>query len=130
MTQLSAISGVSRTAVFNIIHSQLGYRSYKIKTHQELYDDDYDRRVECAKTLLPLLSDPVHRNFIYFSDEATFHTSGRVHKQNCRIWGTEKPNMFYQVNDNSPKVNVWCAMSEQCIIGPYFFEGDTITGEK
>jgi hypothetical protein len=31
---------------------------------------------------------------------------------------------------NSPKVNVWCAMSKNRLIGPFFFEGDTVNGEK
>ena len=29
---------------------------------------------------------------------------------------------------NSPKVNVWCAMSNKQIIGPYFFEDETVNG--
>ena len=61
-------------------------------------------------------------NLIFFSDEATFHLSGYVHKENCRIWATEKPTEVYEYHDNTEKVNVWCAMSSDCIIGPYFFE--------
>ena len=30
----------------------------------------------------------------------------------------------------SPKVNVWCAMSSKRLIGPFFFEGDTVDGPK
>ena len=58
----------------------------------------------------------------FFSDEATFHTSGYVYTQNSRIWSTEKPTEVYEYQDNTPKVNVWCAMSSNCIIGPYFFD--------
>ncbi|CAF3327057.1 unnamed protein product [Rotaria socialis] len=27
---------------------------------------------------------------------------------------------------NSPKLNVWCAMSKNKLLGPYFFEDDTV----
>ena len=29
---------------------------------------------------------------ICFSDEATFHVSGKLHKHNVRIWGSEHPH--------------------------------------
>ncbi len=83
-----------------------------------------------AETLSGMLNDMSISIFIYFSDEATFHISGYVHKNNCRIWGTEKPNEVNIFTRDSPKVHDWCAMSSTCIIGPYFFEGDTITGES
>jgi hypothetical protein len=30
---------------------------------------------------------------IMFTDEATFHVSGKVHRHNVRIWGTENPHI-------------------------------------
>ena len=83
-----------------------------------------------AKVLLPKLRDPSLKNLIFFSDEATFHLSGLVHKQNYRIWGLEKPTEVDQFERNSPKVNVWCAISSNCIVGPYFFEEATVTAQN
>ena len=105
-------------------------RSFKIQFVQQLFDDDYDRRVEMAETLLPILLEPCNKNRIFFSDEATFYLSGRVHKQNCRIWGYENPNEIQEVPLHSPKINVWCAMSSNCIIGPYFFDDATVNGKN
>ena len=34
-----------------------------------------------------------------------------------------------EYKDNTEKVNVWCAMSSNCIISPYFFNG-TINAEN
>jgi len=31
-----------------------------------------------------------------FSDESTFHISGKVHRHNVRIWGTENPHEMVQ----------------------------------
>jgi hypothetical protein len=42
---------------------------------------------------------------IMFTDEATFHVSGKVHRHNVRIWGTENPHVREHIRD-SPKINV------------------------
>ena len=33
---------------------------------------------------------------IFVSDEAHFDLDGYVNKQNCRIWGTEKPHLYIE----------------------------------
>jgi hypothetical protein len=58
---------------------------------------------------------------LIFSDEATFHVSGKVSRHNVRIWGTER---------DSPKVNVHCAVSREKVDGPFFFTGATVTGDS
>ena len=61
-----------------------------------------------------------------FSDEATFHVSGKVNKQNVRIWGTEKPHRIVENERDSPKTNVFCAISTSKVYGPYFFPDRTV----
>lgn len=122
LSEISSQVQLSRTTIYRFMHLELNAKSYKIQIHQRLFEEDYDRRVETAETLLPFINDPAMENLIFFSDEATFHISGYVHKQNCRIWATEKPTEVYEYEDNTDKVNVWCAMSSDCIIGPYFFD--------
>ena len=39
-----------------------------------------------AELLLPIVTDRNNEVLIFFSDEATFHLSGMISKQNCRIW--------------------------------------------
>ena len=69
----------------------------------------------------------------FFSNEmfplmsASFHSQGRVNKQNCRIWGTEPMNQVNKVLQHSPSVMVWCVVSKYEIIGPYFFENENVT---
>ena len=43
---------------------------------------------------------------ICFSDEATFHISGKLNKHNVRIWGSEHPHEIRELERDSPKVNV------------------------
>ncbi|KAF2357472.1 hypothetical protein FHG87_011770 [Trinorchestia longiramus] len=69
------------------------------------------------------------------SDEAHFHFSGYVNKQNCRIWAQQQPKHFVEKPLHSQKVTVWCGVMADEIIGPYFFENDvgnavTVTGER
>ena len=44
-------------------------------------------------------------NRICFSDEATFHVSGKLNKHNARIWETENPHITKEIECDSPKVN-------------------------
>jgi len=65
---------------------------------------------------------------LQFSDEATFHASGAVNRRNVRIWGSENPRAYVQHQRDSPKVNVFCAISIQKVYGPFFFTEGTVIG--
>jgi hypothetical protein len=56
---------------------------------------------------------------IMFSDEATFHISWKVNKQNVRIWGSEHPHATVEHIRDSPKVNVWFGLLHDRLIGPF-----------
>ena len=58
------------------------------------------------------------------SDEAIFSLNSSVNKQNCRYWAPTNPRQLHERPLHSPQVIVWCAISAQGLIGPYFFEGD------
>jgi hypothetical protein len=58
---------------------------------------------------------------VVFSDESTFHISGRVHRLKiltrwCNMKGLPQRSMFF------------CAMSTRKIYGPLFFCEDNVTG--
>ncbi|KAG8325879.1 hypothetical protein J6590_055776 [Homalodisca vitripennis] len=44
----------------------------------------------CAVMLDRIGKDETFLNSIIFSDESTFHISGKVNTHNCRIWGTQE----------------------------------------
>jgi hypothetical protein len=127
---ISKQTNLSVGLVQSRISKEIGLKPYKIQFTQELFDEDFDKRVEMAEILIPILQNPANKNMIFFSDEANFYLSGLVNKQNCRIWGYEKPLEVWPLPLHSPKINVWCAISANCIIGPYFFEEETVTGEN
>ena len=65
---------------------------------------------------------------LVFSDEATFHTNGKVNRHNVRIWAEENPLTIVEHERDSPKVNVFCAISKNYVHGPFFFELN-VTGD-
>ena len=111
-----------KTTVHRIMRNVLGYKPYKMHATQQLEDEDMDVRVVMSEILLPILDAETNDGLIFFSDEATFHVSGMVHKHNCRIWARENPFATVEVAMNSPKVIVWCAMSSKTIVGPFFLK--------
>ena len=53
-----------------------------------------------------------------------------MNKHNCRIWAATNPFTIIEAAMNSPKVKIWCAMSNKQTIGPYFFEDETVNRQN
>jgi hypothetical protein len=62
-----------------------------------------------------------------FSDEATFHLSGKVNHRNLIIWELQNPHQVVEHVRDSPKVTVFCAVSRTQVYGPFFFAETTVT---
>ncbi|GBM01999.1 hypothetical protein AVEN_269592-1 [Araneus ventricosus] len=55
-------------------------------------------------------------------DEATFHVSGKVNISTTAEFGALKnPHAVQEVERNSPKIDVWCTLLHDTVIGPFFF---------
>ncbi|CAK9799249.1 Transposable element Tc3 transposase [Anthophora plagiata] len=104
---------------------------YKVQLVQELKSTDYAQRMDYVISLLEKQDqNPDFINNLIMSDEAHFELNGFVNKQNCRIWATENPRAVHQRQLHPLKCTVWCGISSERIIGPYFFEseaGDAVT---
>ena len=129
--RLSLQLQIPSTTVHRILHQHLKFRAYKIQVVQHLQDDDYSARVDSCNLLIDKI-DNGNRflSNLIFSDEATFHISGRVNRHNCRIWGEENPHELYEHERDSPKVTVWCAMARNRLYGPFFFDERTVNGQS
>ncbi len=122
---LSAQLNVPKSTIHRIVKLDLGLYPYKLQIKQSLIDYDCARRLEFAHWMLGWLErTPSLLDLIWFSDESHFHLDGHVNSQNCRYWGTDKPTDVLERPLHSAKVTVWCALSSQGIIGPFFFEED------
>lgn len=86
-------------------------------------NDEAKRLYFCLLIGEKMLQNRTFYHNIIFSDEATFTTNGVVSAQNSRYWAGENPNFrIHRRRQYSEKVNVWCAVSYNGVIGPYFFE--------
>jgi len=56
---------------------------------------------------------------IIFNDEAHFHMSGFLNKQNSRLWGTENPQQIEPCQMHPERVTVW--LLEWRCFWPIFF---------
>lgn len=121
----SAALGISDRSVRRILRLDLHHHPYKIQVVQELNENDFAARRQFCETFLGMVEENeelVHN--LWMSDEAHFHLSGFVNKQNFRYWSDQNPHQIHQQPLHSAKVTVWCAMSSSGIIGPYFFENE------
>jgi hypothetical protein len=108
----------------------LSLKPYKVQFVQELHEEDLQDRIEMCTILIPMLQDKNTQENLFFSDEATFYLHGLVNKHNIRYWSESNPHVTIETVMKSPKLNVWCAMSKNHLIGPFFFEDDTVNGEN
>lgn len=115
---------MSDRSVRRILHAELHFHPYKIMVTHELNERDFQRRrSSCQEILQAVLPEGI----VWSSDEAHFHLSGTVNKQNFRYWSATNPKELHQKPLHSPKVTVWCAVSRLGIIGPYFYEENGVT---
>lgn len=120
---------IKHSTLHKVLKRVLHFRSYKLQIVQKITRQDWARRREFAVTMLDRLeTDNNFLNRIFFSDEATFHVSGKVNRHNVRIWGPENPHFHQEHTRDSEKVNVWCALSCNRLIGPFFFAEKNING--
>ena len=127
---------LSPSSLHDILSKDLKMHAYKIQLTQELKPADHGKRHRFAQWVLARQVE--NENFtkrIIFSDEAHFHLSGYVNKQNCRIWGNENPRVTVEHEMHPQRTTVWCGFWAGGVIGPYFFENDegaavTVNGDR
>lgn len=134
--RIAQLTKLSKSSVHRILKKSLKLTAYKLSVCQSLAPADLERREKFCEWFLEQCSLVPHfLTSLWWSDEAHFHLHGTVNRQNVRFWGKSPPEEVIQVPLHSPKVTVWCALSAQGIIGPYFFEDSagatkTITSDR
>lgn len=115
-------SGVSYYTIYSILKAN-NFRAYRTSSHQQLTCNDLLARHEFCRWINQQ-SDTFHQK-ILFSDECTFKSDGSMNKWNNRKWASVNPNWLIQVDHQRVwKINVWCGIVKDQIIGPFFIEGN------
>ena len=99
--------------------------------HQELKSHDDTLRIDFANfVLLKISEDDTWIQRILWADEGHFTLSGSVNTCNCRIWEASNQYAKREKHLHSDNVDVWCGMTCDFLVGPYFFETPTPSGSK
>ena len=114
---VAAAGAIPRTTVHRITREYLLLKPYKGHFVQQLYEEDFQDRVDMCETLEPMLLNDHNEENFFFSYEAAFHLNGLINKHNVRYWCETNPNIQLETVMKFPKVNVWCAMSSKRLIG-------------
>lgn len=122
--------GYSECRVRQILH-KYKFKPYKLQSHQELLDNDEERRnTFCEIMLQKTVGNDNFLKNICFTDESTFYLHTQPNKQNSRVWSNSNPHKFVSTHSQkSKKVNIWAGILNHHIIGPFIIEG-TLNGEK
>ncbi|GFU65501.1 uncharacterized protein TNCV_634241 [Trichonephila clavipes] len=73
---------------------------------QTLKPIDYDLRAKVANNMLMHANENL-MDYVVFSDESTFHLNEHVIPHNARIWSFENPHEVLELQQDSPKLNVF-----------------------
>lgn len=104
-----------------ILIMDLGLHPYKFQMVQELQPGDFEKRLEFAKVMLKQFDN---FNNILFTDEAHFHLSGPLNRQNYRFYSEENPRNILETGLHPKKCTAWVGLASWGVIGPFFFEDD------
>lgn len=63
---------------------------------------------------------------IIVGDEMTFHLSEQINRYNIWAWGSKNPHAEIEMKRDSPKVNMFCAVSRRCMLGSVFLSVDSV----
>ncbi|PNF40782.1 hypothetical protein B7P43_G16927 [Cryptotermes secundus] len=92
---------IPQSTVWRVLTVRLHLKPYRRQLVQALTNDDKRKRMKFCDSMLEMMED---ETFI------------------SRL-------IFIEHERDSPKVNVFCAVSQDKVYGPFFFEGNTVTGQ-
>jgi len=113
------------TRVWRTLHAE-GIYPYHVQRVHHLRPGDFAERLNFCKWLKE--SRQLHR-YIMFTDEAKLNRDGVNNTHNSHVWGDENPHATVEsIFQQLFSVNVWCAVLDDKLIGPFIFEA-RLTGE-
>ena len=119
----SQLLGISRESLRRVLKEDLHLYPYKIQIKQKLTEVDIEKRVTMCEWFCDTIeANPDFLDHVWFSDEAHFLLSGHVNNKNNVYWDTAAPEDVIQKLLPSTKCTAWVAISNNGIIGPYWFE--------
>ena len=109
------------TTVWRVVSKRLVMKPWKLQLVQVITANDKRKRKQFCVDMQEKLEEDEFNERLVFSDEATFHTNGKVNRHNVFVWGEENLHATIDHERDSTKVNVFCAISKNHVHGPFFF---------
>lgn len=115
-------SGINYCTIRNILKDNK-FHPYRMQLHQDLNNHDIVQRLQLCNWCRGQPAGFHQR--ILWTDECTFKSDGSVNTWNCRYWAPQNPHWLRTIdNQHIWKVNVWCGIIDNKIIGPIVFNGN------
>lgn len=128
--EISEHCGLAKSRIWSILN-ELGAHPYRPTSVQALMAGDAQRRYDWCNFIMNRLEvQPTFLADIIWTDEACFSRDTMYNKQNIHFWSLENPRCAVEVRHQVRwSINVWCAIFNNRLIGPVFYEG-TLTGPR
>ena len=128
--KIAETTGLKRESARKILKQDLKCHPYKLPIVQELSYEDPQKRIEASEALLQLIGDGnAELTNIIMTDESIFDINNSISPHHKRLWSSTNPHRYQQRRLQPQRVHVWCGMTAEFVIGPYFFE-NTVTAES
>lgn len=126
----SAVLNIPKSSVHRILKLDLQMKPYRYSLHQELNEDDPDRRTQFCEQFIEIITREPHAlDEIVWTDEAKFCLNGTVNRHNSVYWAEGNQQRVKTLGMNQHGITVWAGISVSGIVGPYFFE-DSVNGQN
>ena len=84
------------TTVWRVVRKRLLMKPYKLQLVQAITADAKRKRKQFCVDMQEKVEEDEFNERLVFSDEATFHTNGKVNRHDVRIWGEENPHAIIE----------------------------------
>lgn len=118
------VGDISYVTVRAILKFDIKARPYHLELLHHLTPADFPRRVDCCRQILDFVQEE-DLPFFFMSDEVRFYLDGHVCRHNSIIWATQqnRPEHHFTEHElNAPSLILWCAISGNFLIGPFFLD--------
>ena len=123
MRALSNQTGIKPESVRKILKADLKYKPFKIPIVQVLEEGNFSKCVEaCARLLRMLDGHSRIKTRMPMTDQCIFTLDNTVSISHARYWSPTKPATVQQAPMQPARQLVWCGMTSQHVIGPYYFD--------
>lgn len=105
--------------------------AYKVQILQALKLENLPKRKTFAIEVLDHINNaPNQLENVIFREKSTFHIPRTVSRHKVRIWDLEQPYVVPENVKDSDKINEWCGLIRDRIIGTFFFTERTVNGSN